>query len=271
MKKRHRRNLVPMSLTVFPLAALLIGCGGGGSPSPSQSSLNEGLIHEWKFNGNANDSVGNLSSTPVGPVWYTNAPTGQAIVFNGSTTGISLPPATDMQFQKSFSISAWASLYSYPTDGQIWATIIFDGDDRPGLDPYDIQVSPSGTLQFLTTSTAQAVGANAPATFPLNQFVFVTGTYDQNAGIHTLYVNGAAVAQNVKVFNLTPIVPLVANENAGLGIGTNNGFPNSEYNMGWNGAISDLRVYNRSLSASEVLALYNLGQTATPLRTTLRP
>ncbi len=132
------------SATVFGMALLTSGCGGGGS-SANSNTLSMGLIHEWKFDGNGNDAVGNLSTVPIGPVTYTTAPVGQGIVLNGTTTGINLPPAQDMQFQASFSLSAWAILYSYVDPSELWSTIIFCGDDRGGLDPYFLQVDPNGT------------------------------------------------------------------------------------------------------------------------------
>jgi len=237
------------------LVIALVGCGGGGGSS-SQSTLQTGLIHWWKFNGNANDSVGALSTTPIGPVSYVGAP-GQGIVFNGTTTGINLPPATDMQFKASYSISAWAKLYSYVDPSELWSTIIFCGDDRVGLDPFFIQVDPNGTLQFATSGVTDALGINATEQFPLNKWVLVTGAYDKTAGVESLYLNGKLDIQALQVPNLTPVVPLDPTQNPGIGIGTNNNFPNDFYNMGWNGAISDLRVYNRPLSAGEVQALYN--------------
>jgi hypothetical protein len=263
MNNRNRARSPFLLLSAIALAFLSAGCGGGGGTGASitQASLQKGLIHWWKFDEDATDSIGSLSSAPLGPVTYISGAVGQAIVFNGTTTGISLPATTDMQFQASFSLSAWAKLYSYPTNSQIWATIIFDGDDRNGLDPYDLQVSPSGTLQFLTTSSTQALGVNAPTQFPLNQYVFVTGTYDKKAGIQSLYVNGVLVGQNNNVKDLTPVVPLDPTALPGVGIGVNNAFPTSAYNMGWNGEIDDLRVYNRALSSAEVQALYNFDLT----------
>lgn len=259
-KNLRARWALPVAIVVVSLQS---GCGGGGGGSSSSDTLQQGLIHWWRFNGHASDSAGNLSTTPIGPVTYTSSPTGKAIVFNGTTTGISLPPQADMQFQKSFTLSAWANLSTYPADSQIWATIIFDGDDRNGLDPYDLQVAPDGTLQFVTSGISDGMHVDG-GTFPLHTWVLVTGTYDQAKGLQTLYVNGQQVGQNKQVFDLTPVVPLVENENAGVGIGTNNGFPNSNYNMGWNGAISDLRVYNRALSAAEVQRLFKNGKQGTP-------
>ncbi|MDR3688283.1 MAG: LamG domain-containing protein [Fimbriimonas sp.] len=238
------------------ICVVLIGCGGGGA-NTSHNSLSTGLIHWWKFDGNANDSVGALSTNPIGPVSYISTNGGQAIVFNGTTTGINLPEATDMQFQASYSISAWGKLYSYVDPSELWSTIIFCGDDRNGLDPFFVQVDPSGTLQFATTGATAALGINATSQFPLNKWVMVTGTYDRAAGIESLYVNGKLDIEALQVPNLTPVVPLDPAQSPGIGIGTNNNFPNDFYNMGWNGAIADLRVYDRALSATEVQALYN--------------
>jgi len=244
---------------------LLIGCGGGGGGSTSKPiALQSGLIHWWKFNGDAVDSIGSLTSTPIGPVTWTSAPTGQGIVFNGSTTGISLPPATDMQFQGSFSISAWAKLAAYPSPGQLGATIIFSGDDRPGLDPFDINVQSDGSFGFLTTGSNEVASVSANTAFPLNTWVFVTGTYDKVAGIQTFYVNGLPESEHLNVFGLTPVVPLSSDGFPGIGIGTNNGFPHSAYNEAWNGAISDMRVYNRAITAAEVQALYTNGKAGIP-------
>jgi len=243
-------------LLAVGICSALLGCGGGGTSS-NQNTLQTGLIHWWKFNGNANDSVGNLSTTPIGPVSYVNTVGGQGIIFNGTTTGINLPPAPDMQFQASYSISAWAKLNAYVNPSELWSTIIFCGDDRNGLDPFFIQVDPNGTLQFSTCGVTQGLGINATAQFPLNKWVFVTGTYNKSAGIEILYVNGKVDVEAAQVPNLTPVVPLDPTQNPGIGIGTNNNFPNDFYNMGWDGTISDLRVYNRPLSAAEVQALYN--------------
>ena len=242
------------SLVVISLAALSIGPFAVANRT-SRNPLTKGLIHWWKFNGNGYDSIGELNADPIGPVSYTAAPTGQGIVFDGVTTGMSIHPAADMQFKGSYSISAWALLRAYTTT-LIWSTIIFEGDDRPGLDPYFIQVDPRGSLWFQTCGLARSVSVGGQHPFPLNQFVLVTGTYNAAAGTETLFIDGKPAMQVWDAFDLTPVVPLDPSAKPGIGIGTNNDFPNSSWNMGWNGVISDLRVYNRALSPDEVKSLY---------------
>jgi len=198
---RHNKWLLVFFAAVC-MTLFTSGCGGGsgsggGGPFYGHADLSRGLIYWWKFNGDATDSAGSLSTTPIGPVTYTRAVAGQGIVFNGTTTGINLPEVTDMQFQGSFSISAWAELYSYQNPSELWSTVIFCGDDRNGLDPYYIQVDPYGTLQFEVCGMTQALGINATMQFPLNKFVFITGTYDKSAGIERIYVNGKLDSENL--------------------------------------------------------------------------
>ncbi len=241
-------------------ATICAGCGGNSNVSAAGSvpELSRGLIHEWKFDGNASDSVGNLSATLIGPVSYTVSPVGQGIVFNGTTTGVCLPATGDTQFQESYSVGAWALLYNYTTTS-IWSTIVFDGDDRPGLDPWFIQVDPNGNLAFQTCGASYSYGLTGAGVFPLHTWVLVTGTYDKQKGIEALYVNGSLSAEALGLYDLTPVVALDPSANPGFGIGTNNYFQTSVYDMGWDGVISDVRIYNRALSANEVSALYAQG------------
>jgi len=245
MKNIGYKNLI--SLTLLAVSAL----------AAAQGSLNVGLIHEWKFNGNGADSIGDLTMVPFGPVSYTDAVMGEGIVLNGSNTGMNILITKDMQFEGSFTLSAWALLKSKPSSWKMWSSIIFDGDDRPGLDPYALQVGPDGKMVFLTTGAHG--DSSVSAAIPMNKFVLVTGVYDKNTGTQSLYLDGKLAAQVTGKTDLTPVVSLVEQAVPGIGIGTNNQATKSIYHFGWDGIINDLRVYNRSISASEVQSLYKLG------------
>lgn len=250
MKNLRIKSFVVLAVFGASLSVCAVGA------TSKQGSLTVGLVHWWKFNGNGADSVGDTNIVPIGPVNYTDAVMGEGIEFNGSNTGISLPASKEMAFEGSFTISTWALLKS-KTSGKLWQSIIFNGDDRPGLDPYALQVGPNGKLVFLTTGATHDASVEAP--FPLNKFVLVTAVYDKYAGTQSLYLDGKLVGQNTNQKDLTPVVALVDNAHAGIGIGTNNEFQKSCYNFGWNGIINDLRIYNRAISGAEVSGLYKLG------------
>jgi len=258
----HLRRKILTSLLIAGLGFVLIviACGGQVGSSTRKSTLMMGLIHRWQFDGDASDSMGNLSANAQGPVAYTDVGEGQGIVLNGTTTGISLPPAKDMQFQGSFSISVWAKLDARPPSSQMWSSIIFDGDDRAGFDPYALQADPKGNIHFLVTGWQNNLG-EIEAPLPLHTFVFLTASYDKTTGAESIYEDGKLVNQTVGNTTYTPVVQLVEHQNAGIGIGTNNGFPNSNYHFGWKGVLSDLRIYNRTLTPDEVVELYHLGVT----------
>ena len=260
MKMFSCKSLLPISIAVLCTSFFVSANRAEASSSSRQGSLTNGLIHWWKFNGNGMDSAGDLDLNPIGPIDYVPAVMGSGIDMDGVDTGIAIPDMKDLQFQNSFSISAWAYLRSYPADGKMWSSIIFSGDDRPGLDPYALQVNPSGKMAFLTTGLEDNL-SEIQTPFPLKKFVLVTGTYDKQTGTQRLYIDGSMVGQFTEKYKLTPVCALVANEHGGIGIGTNNGFPKSRYNFGWNGIINDLRIYDRSLSAGEIITLYKMGKT----------
>jgi len=259
MNGRKRILMTAIGLAALGASIVLTGCGGGGGNGGGIGGfdpLKIGLIHEWKLDGDAKDSVGTLDGTVHGPVVFANTPTGARFVGDGQSTGITIPPIADMQFQNSFTISAWASTPTAAPFGHLWEAIFFEGDDRSGLDPYYLMVDASGQLSFQVCSASES--AYLYATMPVNKLSLITGTYDKTAGLLRLYINGSMVAQK-STTKATPVVPLDAGYLPGIGLGGNNAFPNSGFNFSWNGAIDDMRVYNRALSASEVQSLYKQG------------
>jgi len=258
MNNTKHRILSSVLLAAGCFAILASASGATSNYTAKKDQLGAGLIHWWKFNGNAMDSAGDLDAVPTGPVEYVPAVMGSGILFDGTSTGINLPCVKELMFANSFTISAWAYLKSYPTGSkQLWSSIIFCGDERNGLDPFALQVGHDGKMNFLLTGEHGDATVDTP--MPLNRFVLVTATYNRAAALQCLYLNGKLVGQNTDKPNLTPVVSLVADQKPGIGIGTNNAFPESKYNYGWNGVVNDLRIYDRPLTAIEVQELYNLG------------
>ena len=143
------------------------------------------------------------------------------------------------------SISAWAYLSSYEGYPQISASQIQNLNECA----YCLQGS-SGSPQYLTFSIGPS-GATSSYPLPLNTWQYVVGTYD-GATIN-IYVNGALQGSHY--------YPSVTFNGADpITIGSGN--PGA---LNWIGQISNLQIYNISLSQSEVTALYQEGIGGAPI------
>ncbi|HZV06325.1 MAG TPA: Calx-beta domain-containing protein, partial [Gemmataceae bacterium] len=152
----------------------------------------------------------------------------------------------------SFTIEGWIKVNGLPTNYN-FGSIMFRGDDRPGLDPYQLVIKPNGDLQFQINSTTG--GASVEAPIPTGQFVHVAATLDDATGTMTLYENGTVVAQTTTT--VRPFGALDPTQQPGVGIGNSNALSN--YDVPFNGLIDELSVYNRALTPGEVLDIYKAG------------
>ncbi|MGO8669788.1 MAG: LamG-like jellyroll fold domain-containing protein [Capsulimonadaceae bacterium] len=216
--------------------------------------LKAGLIHWWPLDVDGTDTIGGLDGTVVGPVAFSPGVYGQAMVGNGQTTGIPIPDSPSMQLQGPFTLSAWVDAATFAASDQLWESVLFRGDDRSGLDPVFMSIN-SNELIFEVDSLTADDSVAAPVS--LGTFMLYTGVNNPITGEMQLYENGQLVDQNSSA--ITPIQNLDPNAKPGIGIGCNNDFPYSAYNFSFDGAIDDVRIYDRALSASEVQNLYNEG------------
>ncbi len=225
--------------------------------------LNQGLVGHWTGDGNARDWAGNDNGNPHGGVTYVDGPGGKAFSFDG-TGGIGLLDEADLEITQSLSLSAWVRITDLPPIGAAGGQIVFRGDDRDGLDPYEITVTPNDQLTFqCTNEDNQSASVDVPA--PLGIWILVTGTLTSinGATAMVLYIDGDAVA--AKQSTVHPMKELSAKDNPGLGIGdVEAGSSHTDEKL--TGDIADVRIYNRSLSPAEVKALYLAGLELTDLR-----
>ncbi len=84
-----------------------------------------------------------------------------------------------------------------------------------------------------------------PYTFQPDDWYHIVFTY--NSGVATIYINGVAIGSNSFTQGSTTLLPLY--------IGSSDG--TAEY---FNGSIDDVRIYNRTLTATEVKNLYESKQ-----------
>ena len=234
-------RLLYLLLTLFVgLAAGLADCDASCVPTAA------GLVSWWPAEGNATDRAGLNHGTLAGATFVAGK-VGQAFNCNGGQK-IIIPDNDSLKLTNSLTIEGW-----------IFANgagfIAFRGDSRPGLDPYVLSVELTGELQLVISADSGAVAVlRTPAALPTGQWKHVAASLDGASGDMKLYVDGDLAAQTN-----TPLRPLRDLDPAydpGLGIGGHAGgygyFP-------FNGAIDELSLYNRALSAAEIQASYNAG------------
>jgi pimeloyl-ACP methyl ester carboxylesterase len=216
------------------------------------AGLNDGLVAYYPFNGNANDASGNgHNGVNIGgqlcPDRFGNP--SSAILFNG-TDYIVVQDFTSIDLTSGFTFSAWVSPSSFAvalTRGVISQPRAITGTGyRLGFmnDHADVGLMASWDYPFDATETQVE---------ETNTWIHIVAT--MNSSNVLLYVNGACkatITQNGWPYLHGPY-PLY--------IGTE-GIIN-EGDRSFRGAVDDVRIYNRALSASEIQQLYSMATIGT--------
>ena len=217
------------------------------------AQLQNGLVGYWSFDDGtgtiASDSSGNgnIGTLVNGPSWITSGEIAGALFFDGVDDYVSFTS----QAQSIISISAW--VYAQASPGNVFPQII----DMPGYvlflaEPSNPNSNPA-SLGFLSRRSDRDGEWDTPAnSMAYNSWNHVAVVYDSSSTSNNadLYLNG--VKQTISKIT-SPQGTQTANEGAGI-IG--NRIP---LNRGWEGLIDELRVYNRALSAAEIVSLYDQG------------
>lgn len=172
-----------------------------------------------------------------------SAAAGSALQFNGTSGMVSIPDAASLDLTSAVTISAWVRW----SGGVDWQSLILKErgtSANPGLS-YSLYASdptrnrPAGFFRLLGAD--QSVASTTP--LPLNTWAHIAVTY--GGGFMRFYVNGVQVNQVAQTGNLT------ASANP-LRIGGN-----SIWGEFFAGQVDDVRIYNRVLTAADIMADMN--------------
>ena len=184
---------------------------------------------------------GNNGTLVNGPTF--NSANEGSIVFDGTNDYVSIPDVTnvtDFSNTQNYSVQFWFYATSNPTEDPIvekWNGV--------GGYPYVFRYSNNGTIYIAlwngTTSNYSGV-----ISITLNSFHNICGVFSWSTNLLLFYING--VLQSSTALNLTGTItnssPLYLFHRGGSSLYTS-------------GRISMLNIYNRALSATEVLQNYN--------------
>jgi hypothetical protein len=209
-----------------------------------------GLVADYRFNGEASDEAYQNNAT-IHNAALTSDRFGNpnsAFEFNGINSYITAPSSTLLE-SPTYELTqcAWVNIYNWGLSGNSFVPVIMKSDQTENLFQYRLGISNTEII----TSTNEWNNSVYQSGFQmdLNQWYFISSVIKEDTV--TTYINGELIGQN----RLTSY-PII-NDNKPLEFGRD--VPGStEY---FYGKIDDIKIYNRSLSSSEILNLYNAGST----------
>ncbi len=215
---------------------------------PSTTSVTNGLVAYWNFDGNLQDSVKNFDGTAHGtnaiPFVAGKDGFGKAIRLNGIDQFVEITGGNnaELEFPKgSMSVAGWFKVEAF--DKQ-WQALLSKGEGS------NYRIARRGGEN--TIAYAGGLGEGADDTPIVNDgqwhhFVAVTDA-NTNAFGTALYIDGV-------LHSINAAKPVLTSSKNNLLIGEN---PDAKGRQ-WNGSIDDVAIWNRVLTAGEVGTLYNNG------------
>jgi hypothetical protein len=233
----------------FLFSALIIFC-----TILSQAQPTAGLVAYWPMNGNFTDAgPNNISGTNFGATATTNYISSANAAMNFSNPGTALivpqyathPINANLSFgiNQDFTIDFSVLTTSYPHPGGIYDNNLNYGG--PGVFMWNANGFPQLVFNFKNASALTTNGA-----LPLNVWKHVACV--RAGAVTRIYVNG--------VLNVTAAPGTwtpAYNFPARFGTMFFNGYTPPQYN-GHNGKIDEFRIYNRALTAAEILTLFSV-------------
>ena len=188
-----------------------------------------------------------------------NSPTfdsnnGGSIVFNGTSNYVLLPQSTPNQTYGNYSFSVWFNFTTTRNSSSTSDSMIMEAQTTllGGVDNYLYALSnaavagTNGRIGFQTFNPLSVLYTTTN-TWTGGQWYNITCTYDILTSTQSIYVNGV-------LENFTTIANCYFNTNTCFGLGAYTAPPRQWF---FNGKISNFMVYNKTLSAIEILQNYN--------------
>ena len=214
-----------------------IGCYEYGT----ETSLNNGLIAWYKFDGNANDLSGNGNNGVVHGATLATDRFGNAngaYSFDGDDWIEVANSVSLSNVRQRMSFSAWVNLAGNPID-EAWPMIC----KSTGSDGYSVFVCRDKIQLYWGGERNDIMANQMSGGFQTGKWYHVVCSVSEDSVVG--YVDGVEVGRVA-----------VAGENLVRDVGLLIGKDPPERTEYFTGAMDDLRIYNRALSAAEVKALY---------------
>ncbi len=200
-----------------------------------------GLVGWWPGEGDATDLATYNDGTLYGGVTFVPGEVNLAFQFDGVTGYILVPNSPNLDLRPAATFAAWINLSQLPSVAGHFMHVM--GKSQAGND-LDLQVETDNRVRFYA---GPGVSVGSTTVLQTGVWYFVAAIY-QATNRMEIYVNGARQGTNAISFTRG------ANSDP-LSIGWNAVFGGRYFN----GAIDEVEVYDRALSAGEIQAIYTAG------------
>lgn len=241
----NRKISVAYAFAIGMVAALvLVGTAGAET----------GLVGEWHFDGDAQDSSGNGNHGTVYGATFVEGISGQALSFDGSNDYVSVPDAPSFTVSE-VTVEAWIK-----PDNTVFQGIVTNHANGVDADGSWVLYKSDKVCFIIFTNTGEQLPA-CGGSISASSWYHIVGTWSSSSG-SKIYLNGV----NVGTVTTSGTLPDPINP---VEIGRYHVYnPPNQY---WfDGIIDEVRIYNRSLSAEEIKAHYDLG-IAVPATVDIKP
>lgn len=197
------------------------------------NDINSGLVHKYNFENNLEDQIGNADfHIQAGNIEYTEGILGKGIELDGNDNLMAVNSKLKIS-SNLLTISFWANFNSIER-GFFISKIDFNSTNKKG---FGLRGNNSG-LEFFTGGTGNNIlNCNIPSFYNNWHHIAITTL---NNGIKKIYVDGKLCNVNIAIApKLTNNRPLLLGQKK------------------INGVLDELKIWNRALSAEEILKEFN--------------
>jgi hypothetical protein len=238
-----------------PVAKASASNASGSVPASEGPTLDltEGLIAHYPFDGDVKDASGHGHDGALeAPVFVPDASgtADSALQFNGKDTMVEVADDSELNLTGSFTISMKVKGEADASHQWLLVSKHYVGQCQPGDTSWIFRFNKTGGGLFFTqydhnASCGTHFGYGTDVPLDDGEWHAVAATFDKDSGTLTLYFDGTSVYSKVETLSFTgnhqPLV--IGNQYMG---------PDS---TNFAGAMDELRLYSRALTADEIRAL----------------
>ncbi len=227
------------------------------APQNTEAVSNNGLLGYWSFDEGTGNVAGDFSGnnyygTTTGSVSWTAGKQRSALNFS-SPSGVGInAPTTVLDAPTSMTVAAWFKTTSGGPCENMVSKIRDNTNDTGWIFGHDLTCATPGTIAFII----QLDGSN------YNGKYTSSGIYNDGIWHHAVATLSGGCTGTITIYIDGVAVPATDHD-----AGTVSACSNTEQiRIGksglaqhWNGSLDEVRIYNRALSAAEVLELYQAG------------